>query len=95
METINGDVCAFAEDLAFGFKSRKEDNDECKIIDDWCLQFKMKLNENKCEVRIKNSKTAVLDRKFWKVETIRYLGVHIAKNLSLKPHLESMKTNIV
>ena len=94
METINGDVWAFADDLAFGFKSRKEYNDKCKIIDDWCLQFKMKLNENKCEVMIRNSRTAVLDSKFRKVETIRYLGVHIAKNLSLKPHLESMKTKI-
>ena len=89
-----GDVWAFADDLAFGFKSRKEYNDKCKIIDDWCLQFKMKLNENKCEVMIRNSRTAVLDSKFRKVETIRYLGVHIAKNLSLKPHLESMKTKI-
>ena len=28
---------------------------------------------------------AVSGRKFRKVETIRYLGLHIAKNLGLKP----------
>ena len=58
-------------------------------IDVICLQFKMKLKET-----IRSSKNAVLHSKFRKMERIRYLGVHIAKNLSLKPHFESIKTKI-
>ena len=36
----------------------------------------------------------VFDTKFKRVEKIKYLGVHIVKNLSLKPHLEQMTTKL-
>ena len=36
----------------------------------------------------------VFNTKFKRVEKIRYLGVHIAKNLTLNPHLEQISTKL-
>ena len=89
---VNNAVWAYADDIAFGFRSQNEFDRKINIIKEFCKVSGMKLNVGKCELLNLGSKSAISE--FPSKEVIKYLGVLINKQRKLKNHFEMLKQKV-
>ena len=89
---INDAVWAYADDIAFGFRSQEEFDQKVRVIKEFCEVSGMKLNVNKCEILNLGSKQVTSE--FPCKEVIKYLGILINKQRKLKNHFEMIKQKV-
>ena len=89
---MNDEIWAYADDIAFGFRSQEEFDKKVNIIREFCRTSGMKLNVNKCELLNLGSKPVISE--FPCKNVIKYLGVLINKQRKLKDHFAMIKEKV-
>merc|ERR1711867_118406 len=99
-DCVSSEIRLFADDCLL-YRPIRSPADSIQVQDDlvslqnWKNKWLMSFNPDKCEVlRITNKRKGVIQQDYRihgtvlrTVETAKYLGVTIAKNLSWKPHI--------
>jgi hypothetical protein len=92
-------VLAYADDTMILAENVEAMNNAIKVVESYCQEFEIKINEAKSQLIVFGSKNArtneneiKINNKFIeKVDQIKYLGVHISNDLSSKVHVENKK----
>ena len=89
---IDAWVWAYADDIAFGFKSQREFDTKIRLVKNFCTDTGMKLNISKCELLNRGSVGAVCE--FESKKVVKYLGVLINTQGKLKNHFYMFKQRL-
>ena len=85
-------IWAYADDIAFGFKSQREFDIKIRLVKKFCADKGMKLNVSKCELLDLGSIRVICE--FESKEVVKYLGVLIKKQGKLKNHFDMLKQRV-